>query len=81
MNIALGTDTYHATKNEWVVLANAYVDLGTWWCITPFIGAGVGVGAEHMTDEVGADEAGAAGDEDPRGSVLSHEEECGSRSP
>ena len=38
----IGTDTYHATKNEWVVLANAYVDLGTWWCITPFIGAGVG---------------------------------------
>jgi len=20
-----------------VVLANAYVDLGTWWCMTPFI--------------------------------------------
>lgn len=37
-----GVDTYNATKNEWVVLANAYVDLGTWWCITPFIGAGVG---------------------------------------
>ena len=39
---ALGADTYHATKSEWVVLANAYVDLGTWWCMTPFIGAGVG---------------------------------------
>ena len=39
---AYGVDTYNATKNEWVVLANAYVDLGTWWCITPFIGAGVG---------------------------------------
>ena len=38
----VNTDTYHATKTEWVVLANAYVDLGTWWCITPFIGAGVG---------------------------------------
>ena len=24
------------------MLANAYVDLGTWWCVTPFIGAGVG---------------------------------------
>src|SRR3978361_2092242 len=35
----VGMDTYHATKNEWVVLANAYVDLGTWWCVTPFIGA------------------------------------------
>ena len=35
-------DTYHASKSEWVFLANAYVDLGTWWCMTPFIGAGVG---------------------------------------
>ena len=40
--VGVGTDTYHATKSEWVVLANAYVDLGTWWCVTPFIGAGVG---------------------------------------
>jgi len=38
----VGTDTYRATKSEWVVLANGYVDLGTWWCMTPFIGAGVG---------------------------------------
>ena len=29
-------------------LVNAYLDLGTWWCITPFIGAGVGA-AYHMT--------------------------------
>jgi opacity protein-like surface antigen len=50
----VGTDTYHATKNEWVVLANAYVDLGTWWCITPFIGAGVGgarVAVNGFTDQ------------------------------
>ena len=50
----IGTDTYHATKNEWVVLANAYVDLGTWWCMTPFIGAGVGgarVGINNFTDQ------------------------------
>jgi opacity protein-like surface antigen len=30
------------SKSEWVVLANVYADLGTWWCVTPFIGAGVG---------------------------------------
>ena len=50
----VGTDTYHATKNEWVVLANAYVDLGTWWCMTPFIGAGVGgarVAINGFTDQ------------------------------
>jgi opacity protein-like surface antigen len=38
-----GVDEYSATKSEWVVLANAYADLGTWWCVTPFIGAGVGM--------------------------------------
>ena len=49
-----GADTYHATKSEWVALANAYVDLGTWWCITPFIGAGVGaarVSIANFTDQ------------------------------
>jgi opacity protein-like surface antigen len=30
-------------KSEWVVLANIYADLGTWWYVTPFIGAGIGV--------------------------------------
>jgi opacity protein-like surface antigen len=34
-----------------VFLANAYIDLGTWWCITPFIGAGVG-GARNMISGV-----------------------------
>lgn len=37
-----GANDYSGSKSEWVVMANAYVDLGTWWCITPFIGAGVG---------------------------------------
>jgi opacity protein-like surface antigen len=39
---AAGIDTYNASKSEWLFLANAYVDMGTWWGITPFIGAGVG---------------------------------------
>ena len=38
----VGTDSYTATKSEAVFLANAYADLGTWWCVTPFVGAGVG---------------------------------------
>jgi opacity protein-like surface antigen len=29
-------------KTEWVALANVYADLGTWWCVTPFVGAGIG---------------------------------------
>ena len=36
------TDEYRGSKSEWLVLANAYVDLGTWYSFTPFIGAGIG---------------------------------------
>jgi opacity protein-like surface antigen len=39
-------DAYDGFHSAWVALVNAYVDLGTWWCVTPFIGAGVG-GAWH----------------------------------
>ena len=48
-----GSDVYNASKSEWVFLANAYVDLGTWWCVTPYIGAGVGtarVSVANFTD-------------------------------
>jgi opacity protein-like surface antigen len=50
---AAGTNEYTASKSEWLFLANAYLDLGTWWCITPFIGAGVGtarVQIDHYRD-------------------------------
>ncbi|MEJ2623693.1 MAG: porin family protein [Pseudolabrys sp.] len=36
-------DNYSGSKSEWTFLANAYVDLGTWYDITPFVGGGVGV--------------------------------------
>ncbi len=39
-----------AKKSEWVALANVYVDLGTWWCLTPFVGAGVGVSYNRISD-------------------------------
>jgi opacity protein-like surface antigen len=35
-------DTYQGGYTSWVGLVNAYADLGTWWCITPFVGFGVG---------------------------------------
>jgi opacity protein-like surface antigen len=41
-------DLYDGDHSAIVVLANAYIDLGTWWCITPFIGGGVG-GAYNRT--------------------------------
>ncbi|WP_407178469.1 outer membrane protein [Bradyrhizobium sp. STM 3562] len=39
---ASGSDFYNASKSELLFLANVYADLGTWWCVTPFIGAGIG---------------------------------------
>ena len=35
-----GTNEYTADIESWVGLANAYVDLGTWHCVTPYVGAG-----------------------------------------
>jgi opacity protein-like surface antigen len=35
-------NNFTGSKSEWVFMANGYVDLGTWWCVTPFIGAGIG---------------------------------------
>jgi opacity protein-like surface antigen len=42
-------DLYDMNHQSWVFLANAYVDLGTWWCLTPFVGAGVGFGRHNVT--------------------------------
>jgi opacity protein-like surface antigen len=42
-SIGNGINNYTASKSEWLIMANGYVDLGTWWCVTPFIGAGVGM--------------------------------------
>ncbi|EJW11104.1 hypothetical protein A33M_3582 [Rhodovulum sp. PH10] len=36
------TDEYSASKSEWLAMANLYADLGTWWCVTPFVGVGIG---------------------------------------
>ncbi|MDQ0471233.1 outer membrane protein [Labrys wisconsinensis] len=41
-NDRVGVDRYTASKSEWTGMLNAYVDLGTWYGITPFIGAGIG---------------------------------------
>ena len=41
-------DLYDGDHSAIVVLANAYFDLGTWFCLTPFVGVGVG-SAYHRT--------------------------------
>jgi opacity protein-like surface antigen len=43
-------DNYWAKKSEWLMLANLYVDLGTWYGLTPFVGAGVGVSRITIAD-------------------------------
>lgn len=53
-NVFLGVndveaDNYSGSKSELVFMANAYVDLGTWWCVTPFIGAGVGTSYNRIS--------------------------------
>jgi opacity protein-like surface antigen len=45
-----GTNYYTAKKHEWVGLVNAYLDLGTWHGITPFVGAGIGVAKVTIAD-------------------------------
>ena len=54
-------DSYNASKSEWVFLANAYVDLGTWWCLTPFVGLGVGASRNTISNfvDIGATQVGA----------------------
>ena len=36
------TNNYDAKKSEWLLLANAYADLGTYSGLTPYVGAGIG---------------------------------------
>ncbi|MDQ2081820.1 porin family protein [Xanthobacteraceae bacterium Astr-EGSB] len=54
-NTGSGFNNFTAEKSEWTVLANAYIDLGTWYGITPFIGAGVGASRNtiHNFKDVG----------------------------
>jgi opacity protein-like surface antigen len=45
-------DAYQGYLKSWVFLGNAYVDLGTWNCITPFVGAGIGAAYNQLADFV-----------------------------
>jgi opacity protein-like surface antigen len=45
-----GTDFYDGNIKSWVFMANAFVDLGTWNCFTPFVGFGIGTTRNSLTD-------------------------------
>jgi opacity protein-like surface antigen len=42
-------DLYDGDHQASVFLANVYADLGTWWCLTPFVGAGVGAARHNIS--------------------------------
>ncbi len=64
-NGARAYDNYSAHVRAEVGLVNGYVDLGTWYGVTPFVGAGVGVAnveVKGLTDiSYGSGAAGGAG--------------------
>ena len=45
-------DAYQGYLRSWVFLTNAYLDLGTWDCVTPFVGVGIGGAYNQMADLV-----------------------------
>jgi opacity protein-like surface antigen len=54
-------DTYQGELKSTVFLANGYIDLGTWDCLTPFVGAGVGVAYNVLDNfvDIGVPTAGS----------------------
>jgi opacity protein-like surface antigen len=56
-------DVYHGQHSAAVFLANGYVDLGTWWGITPFVGGGVGFATNFLSNwyDISAQPAGGFG--------------------
>jgi opacity protein-like surface antigen len=54
-------DTYQGFLKSTVFLANGYIDLGTWNCLTPFVGAGVGVAYNTLDNfvDIGVPSAGS----------------------
>jgi opacity protein-like surface antigen len=64
-NAGVFGDSYTGSIRSTVLLANGYIDLGTWNCLTPFIGAGVGVAFNTLGDftdiGIGTSGSGAGG--------------------
>ncbi len=74
-----GTPTAYTTSDTasvstWLLLANAYVDLGTWHGITPYVGAGIGGAHVKWDDLTNANNPGG-----PPGGPFVHEGKAGWR--
>ncbi|KQP90988.1 MULTISPECIES: outer membrane beta-barrel protein [unclassified Methylobacterium] len=44
-----GVNAYNANLSSVVVMANGYIDLGTWYGVTPFVGGGVGTAFHRLS--------------------------------
>lgn len=44
------TNNYSGKKSEWLLLANAYADLGTFYGVTPYLGAGIGASRNTISN-------------------------------
>lgn len=55
------TNDYSGFKSEWLVLANAYYDIGTWNGITPYVGAGIGASYNTISNFTDAYSEGGGG--------------------
>ncbi len=44
------TNDFSAKKSEWLFLANAYADVGTFYGITPYVGAGIGASRNTISN-------------------------------
>jgi opacity protein-like surface antigen len=57
-------DRYTGSKYEWTFLFNSYLDRGTWWNFTPFLGAGFSLNTstnfDGLNEAVGADARSSA---------------------
>jgi opacity protein-like surface antigen len=56
------TNDYSASKSEWLLMANAYVDVGNWNGIVPYVGAGIGASRNTISHfrDVNVPNAGVA---------------------
>ncbi|WP_378952426.1 outer membrane protein [Mesorhizobium sp. ANAO-SY3R2] len=44
------TNDYSGKKSEWLLLANAYADVGTFYGVTPYLGAGIGASRNTISN-------------------------------
>jgi len=63
-------DEYNASKSEILFLANAFIDFGTWWCVTPFIGAGIGARSTGSRASPTSATASASASRAPRSRMI-----------